>query len=110
MTRVPGPHIAQANPGPLVTEKQLQHAVIDACRLLSYRVYHTFDSRRSESGFPDIIALRERDGRRYAIELKTAKGKATPAQMDWLATFAACGIPSMIVRPDDLNGLLETLR
>lgn len=93
-----------------MTEKQLMQTVIDAARLLNYNVYHTHNSRRSEAGFPDIVALRQRDGRRYAIECKTAKGTPTPAQIDWLAAFSACGIPSLIVRPDDLDTVLETLR
>lgn len=93
-----------------MSEKQLQEAIIEAAQLLSYRFYHTYDSRRSVVGFPDLILLRERDGRRFAIECKTQKGKASEAQMAWLATFSACGIPALIVRPNDLDTLLKTLR
>ena len=93
-----------------MTEKELQQAVVQAAGYLGYRHFHPYDMRRSDAGWPDLILLRERDGRRYALELKTEKGKPTDAQLDWLATFAACGIPSMIVRPDDLDMLLETLR
>lgn len=93
-----------------MTEKALQEAVIEAAGYLGYRVYHTHDSRRSEPGFPDLIALRERDGRRFAIELKTERGEVSPAQADWLTAFSRCGIPAFVVRPKDLDWLLETLR
>ncbi len=93
-----------------MTEKALQEAIIEAAGYLGYRSYHTHDSRRSEPGFPDLILLRERDGRRFAIELKTERGKVSPAQTDWLTAFSTCGIPAFVVRPRDLDWLLEILR
>ncbi len=93
-----------------MTEKQLMQAVIEAASWRHYKIYHTHDSRRSDPGFPDLILLRERDGRRFAIELKTERGKVSPAQVDWLAAFSTCGIPAFVVRPRDLDWLLETLR
>lgn len=94
----------------VVTEKALQEAIVEASGYLGYRHFHAFDMRRSDSGFPDLILLRQRDGRRFAIECKTERGKPTQAQLDWLSLFAACGIPSMIVRPSDLDNVLEMLR
>lgn len=65
-----------------MTEKQLQQAVVACARLLGWRVYHTYDSRRSEPGFPDLCMAR--NGFVIFAELKTAAGKLRPGQRDWL--------------------------
>src|SRR5262245_16025821 len=76
---------------PPVSERELQNAVIRAARTLGWLVYHTFDSRRSEPGFPDLVMVR--DGRLLFVELKgerlTPKGKVTVGrpsreQQTWL--------------------------
>ncbi len=85
-------------------------AIIDASKHLGYRCFHTFDSRRSEPGFPDLLLLRERDGRRYVIETKTEKGPVTTEQLAWIAAFSSCGIPAMVARPNDLDTVLEMLK
>ncbi len=45
--------IAVAN---AMTEKELMQNILDCARLHGWRCYHTFDSRKSDPGFPDIIA------------------------------------------------------
>lgn len=65
-----------------MTEKQLQAAVVECARLLGWRVYHTYDSRRSEAGFPDLTMVRR--GRIVFAELKTAKGRTSAMQDAWL--------------------------
>lgn len=89
-------------------EKDLMQAILDAACLLGWRCYHVFDSRRSVPGFPDIVCLK--DGRCVVYETKTATGKPTPAQLDWLADFNAAGIPAKIVRPADLDDVLSELQ
>jgi len=91
-----------------MTEKCLMQAILDAARLLGYRCYHPFDSRRSTPGFPDVVCLK--DDRCVVYETKTERGKPTPAQLDWLAAFNAAGIPAKIVRPSDLDDVLEELQ
>ena len=56
-----------------LTEKQFMTAVVEMARMLGWLVYHTHDSRRSEAGFPDIVAVRRE--RVVFIELKTEKGE-----------------------------------
>lgn len=77
-----------------MTEAQLQLAaeqLLEACRVRGLLVdyYHRPDRAagyRERAGLPDnIIALGA--GRVAAIELKTEKGKTTPAQDRWLASF-----------------------
>lgn len=88
----------QAN---LMTEKQLQSAVMDTLRKFGWRAYHTFDSRRSGAGFPDIIAIRGDTG--IAIELKRQKDKTKPERMReqhaWLTAFDDAGFSTAMYRP-----------
>lgn len=90
-------------------EKQLMQNVIDMARLLGYLVYHTFDSRRSEPGFPDIIAVGY--DRLLAIECKREKEKPTPAQQNWLDELAYVpGVECYVIRPSDwLSGEVERI-
>lgn len=89
-----------------VTEKQLQQAIVECARLLGWRVYHTFDSRRSEPGFPDLCMVRGHEI--VFAELKTANGKVTAAQQDWLDAFALAFCDVRVWRPADwVNGTVE---
>lgn len=65
-------------------EGDLQKNVIKMARLLGWNVYHTFDSRKSEPGFPDLCMMHHELKRIIFAELKTEKGKVTEAQEAWL--------------------------
>jgi Holliday junction resolvase len=81
-----------------MTERELQQAVLDLARTHSWKAYHTFDSRRSEPGFPDLIAIRGE--RLLAIEFKSEKGKVTPEQSAWLDAFRdVWRVEAMVIRP-----------
>jgi hypothetical protein len=82
-----------------VTEKVLLANVRELAGWLGWKTYHTHDSRRSDAGFPDLAMVR--GGRAIFAELKTAKGRVTQAQLDWLAALAAAGAESHIWRPAD---------
>jgi hypothetical protein len=77
----------------------------------AYR-YHTWNSRRSPSGFPDLIAVHHLAGRPLlAIELKTDVGQVTPAQQAWLTALAGCtGVVAEIWRPANLEEIAARLR
>ena len=83
--------------------------VLNLLSLRRWRCYHTFDSRRSAPGFPDIIAVRGR--RMLAIEVKTEAGKVTDEQLEWLRAFAEVpGVDAFILRPgNDWRQLEATL-
>jgi hypothetical protein len=75
-------------------------AVRELARLYGWMEYHTHDSRRSTSGFPDLVLLRP--PRLIFAELKTPKGRVTPEQEVWLQALAR--VPDMEVfcwRPHD---------
>jgi hypothetical protein len=62
--------------------------------------YHTHDSRRSPSGFPDWVFAGA--GGVIFRELKTARGKLTAAQVSWQRVLGAGGADAGIWRPADL--------
>lgn len=72
-----------------VTEKEFQEQVVTLARLQGWRHYHTFDSRRSPFGFPDLVLVR--GGRIIFAEIKAERGKLTPQQIEWLNDLEANG-------------------
>lgn len=62
--------------------------IIDIARLLGWRVYHTFDSRKSEAGFPDLVLVRERV---IYAEIKMVGQRPRPSQIDWLNSLSKAG-------------------
>lgn len=99
-------------PAPL-SEKAWQDGVMRllAAHGYAYR-YHTWDSRRSPSGFPDIVAVHREPGHVcYAIECKTDTGQVTPAQAAWLTALAGCsGVVAEVWRPAQLQEIAARLR
>lgn len=65
-----------------ISEAAFQDKVIQLAKSAGWMVYHTYDSRRSEAGFPDLV-LAHRDRGLIFAELKSASGKLTPAQQRW---------------------------
>ena len=93
----------------LVSEKAFMSAVVDLARLTGWLCYHTFDSRRSEAGFPDLVLAR--GGRLVFVELKTEQGRVTDAQSEWLEALALCpGVEVHVWRPGDWDAIERTLR
>ncbi len=82
------------------TEAQWQATVIIAAQLLGWTCYHTFDSRRSAHGFPDLVLVHPVHGVRW-LELKSEKGKTTPAQDRWIALLQEAGERAGVYRPSD---------
>lgn len=82
-----------------MTERQLQLAaeqLLEACRVRGLLVdyYHRPDraaGHRERAGLPDLV-IAIAPGRVGAIELKTERGKTTPAQDRWLAAFPLAAV------------------
>jgi len=114
---------------PPISEAKFQERTIQLARACGFLVYHTADSRRSESGFPDIVLISppcksgNRKGKRIVafIELKTEIGKLTeghydkrnryrPGQKDWLeALHDADWVMTRIWRPSDSEEIEDFL-
>ena len=93
-----------------MSEKEYQNAVVRAFLDYGWKVYHTFDSRRSEPGFPDLVMVK---GKRIVfVELKSAKGKETTAQLEWLDALDKADTKIVDVwRPESSDGeIIRLLR
>tara|TARA_Y100001938_G_C8085114_1_gene431479 strand:+ start:2011 stop:2382 length:372 start_codon:yes stop_codon:yes gene_type:complete len=64
------------------TEKEFTNAVRELALLNGWLYYHTYDSRRSDRGFPDCVFVK--DGRVIFAELKVPRGKLSAYQKEWL--------------------------
>lgn len=82
-----------------MTEAELQANVMEAITTLGLLGFHVFDSRRSNPGFPDVVAV-GRNGVLYR-ELKTETGRVTRMQQYWLDTLRAAGQDVDVWRPAD---------
>lgn len=95
------------------SEKAFQQAVVEYARLNRWKVFHPFDSRRSEPGWPDLTMVR---GEMLLFaELKTEKGRLSPAQEDWTSELqgvsngAAGAMRVYVWRPSDWPLIERTL-
>lgn len=90
-------------------EGDFQGAVLDlaAAHGWTYR-YHTFDSRRSTAGFPDLVLMRPPE--LLVVELKAEKGRTSREQEAWLEAFRACGVTAFVWRPSDWKIIEAALR
>ena len=91
-----------------ITEKDLQRQVEDLLKRFKWNYYHTWNSRHSVPGFPDVIALRR--GRCLAVELKKEDEMPTPEQVDWLGAFSEVAFEVHVWRPSDFEKIVEILK
>lgn len=88
-----------------MSEATLQARVERLAVDLGWLPYHTYNSRRSRAGFPDLVLVR--DSRIVWRELKTSRGKPSAEQREWLAALKKANADVGIWRPIDL--LNETI-
>lgn len=79
----------------------LQSTVLGMCRVMGLLVYHTHDSRRSTSGFPDLVVVGP--GGVLFRELKGDGGRVSPAQQAWVDALLAAGSDAGFWWPADLR-------
>ena len=90
-----------------VTENQFQAAIIELATLQGWLVYHTYDSRRSTPGFPDLCMVRDRVLFR---ELKVGNAEPSDAQDEWINRLDECGADVDVWTPQDWDAIEATLR
>lgn len=92
-------------------EADFQAQVTKAARQLGWaRVYHTYDSRRSEEGFPDLVLVSRRQRRVIFAELKNDTEQETPEQKLWMDDLGVCsGVEVYLWRFMDWNEILTLL-
>lgn len=83
-------------------------AVRQYARLTGWKSYHTLRSKGSEPGYPDLCMVR--GDRVVFAELKTEKGRVSPAQLDWLDALQQSGRVEVYVwRPGMWDCIEEAL-
>lgn len=94
-----------------VDEAALQSTIVEAARLRGFLVYHTFDSRRSAGGFPDLViaGAGARRGTVFAWELKGTGGSPSAEQLAWLEALRDVVTDARIVTPAELDDALRAL-
>lgn len=92
-----------------ISEREFLQQVRDLGRLCGWLCYHTHNSRHSEPGFTDIVMVRPPSV--LFAELKTDRGRVTPAQRTWLEALEQCpGVEAYVWRPGDWPAIVERLQ
>jgi hypothetical protein len=98
-----------------VSEREFLQRVRQVARLFHWVTYHTHRSDHSEKGFPDLCMVRESQGDRPAriafAELKSARGRLTLEQTEWLRVLGQVpGIEVYCWKPTDWDQIVEALK
>lgn len=90
-----------------MSEDELLATVREIAATLGWRTMHQLHSIGTEPGWPDLVLVRDR--RLLIRELKSMRGRVTPAQDVWLTELALTGVDAGVWRPDQLlSGLILT--
>lgn len=91
-----------------VSERDWQGLVATYAQFQRWAIYHTFDSRASVPGWPDLVLCRPPE--LIVVELKKDTGKVTAAQQGWLDNLAASGVEVHVWRPADWAEVEQRLK
>lgn len=90
-SHVSAPAAQRPSPVLLMSEAQLQENVLSGAKTLGWLRYHTYMSKRSQPGFPDLVLLHERQQRCVFAELKRERGTQSPEQIEWERALRSLG-------------------
>ena len=85
-----------------IPEKDLMQAIVDEAIHNGWLVYHTYDSRRSTPGFPDLVLVHPTRRLIVFAEVKS-KAKLTKQQQEWLMALRMAGGWACVWRPETLD-------
>ena len=92
-------------------EETFRQQVCRIAHAFGYRnQYHTYDSRRSNPGWPDNVFANQDSGHMFFVEFKSEKGRLTDPQKKWLEVLADCGQEVKVWRPSDMPHILAYFR
>lgn len=98
---------AQARRG--VSEKAWLQRVRALARTHGWLTYHPLQSQGSEPGWVDLVCLKPPV--LVLAELKTAQGRLTPHQRQWLESLRqVTTVSTHLWRPDDVEAITQLLR
>jgi hypothetical protein len=92
-----------------LSEKAFQQQVIDLAHLYGWMAYHTYDSRRSVPGYPDLALVHKARGEYLLAELKSERGRLSLAQRQWIDALRQANIEIYIWRPSDFSHIVARL-
>ena len=93
-----------------MSEKAFRQEVLTTAKEAGWRAYFTWTSIHSPAGFPDLILCKPGHPL-LAVELKTAKGRLSKAQREWLEALAqVTDVVACVWRPDDSHAIERLLR
>ena len=100
-----------------INEAALQAAVIELAKLYGWKVHHTRAVQmpsgkwstpiQGHAGFPDLVLVRPPDT--IFVELKSAIGKTSDKQDEWIAALFEAGQEVHVWRPRDIGFIKERL-
>ena len=92
------------------SEAKFQAQIVELAERLGWRTYHTYDSRRSARGFPDLVLVRGPTA--LFLEVKKEKAKPpSPEQEAWIAALKQVRyVFADFVYPRHWDGLKDTLQ
>ncbi|MHB8312380.1 MAG: VRR-NUC domain-containing protein [Candidatus Dormibacteria bacterium] len=93
-----------------ISEADLLRSVVHLAHCHGWLSYHTWNSRKSAAGFPDLVMVRSR--RLIFVELKSQSGKLTAQQQVWADGLGRAEVEGSVDyytwRPGDLiSGVIE---
>ena len=91
------------------SERSLLETVVALSQATGWLAYHTFDSRKSNPGFPDLVLVHEERERVLFAELKSERGVLSLAQRAWLDALRSTGVETYVWRWDDWDEIEATL-
>ena len=93
---------------PALTETMLLNSLRSEAVNCGWKVYRAQFSMYSVRGWPDLFMVK--NGRAFAWELKTPKGKVSEAQAEWIEALKAVpGVDARLVYPSDLDDAYTAL-
>ena len=91
-----------------LSERDFQKQVVELAKTLGYKVYHPYRSDKSEPGWPDLALVK--GDTLFLWELKTERGKLSPAQTEWMAALQEVReVRCALVKPSDWNDITRIL-
>jgi hypothetical protein len=108
MKMTPRPRKPKKQPVFSLKEKDFMDDLVEKAGLTGWMAYHTYDSRRSTAGFPDLVLVKPPVV--IFAELKTEKGAASKEQEKWLEQLGLCTeLEVHLWRPSDWDEIEERL-
>lgn len=94
-------------------EAQMETTIEDALNLFGWLWFHdraTNHTKINNPGFPDYVCVHPETGAFLVLELKTRKGRLSPAQQAWADALHISTVDYRVVRPNDLDEIVTLLR